>query len=192
MRYKKWHTQYWNDEAVFWAKIQNQQKISLLSWTQSNIWKWLFWHLLDPYLQSANIWYSEWIHTYYEWIFHCDDDVSDIRRGMTSAMTNTGQKKENDNIIWHFLFFKQAFWTVFQIPKVLQSFFILQPDFFVWPLRWGLEILMPVWSWWHIWCQESQPAWGTAQLPKCTTVPTCSHKVLLLVQEDLQHFNAVW
>lgn len=103
-----------------------------------------------------------------------------------------GKKKENDNIIWHFLFFKQAFWTVFQIPKVLQSFFILQPDFFVWPLRWGLEILMPVWSWWHIWCQESQPAWGTAQLPKCTTVPTCSHKVLLLVQEDLQHFNAVW
>lgn len=130
---------------------------------------------------------NEYIHIMNEYF-----TVSDIRRGMTSAMTNTGQKKENDNIIWHFLFFKQAFWTVFQIPKVLQSFFILQPDFFVWPLRWGLEILMPVWSWWHIWCQESQPAWGTAQLPKCTTVPTCSHKVLLLVQEDLQHFNAVW
>lgn len=130
---------------------------------------------------------NEYIHIMNEYF-----TVSDIRRGMTSAMTNTGQKKENDNIIWHFLFFKQAFWTVFQIPKVLQSFFILQPDFFVWPLRWGLEILMPVWSWRHIWCQESQPAWGTAQLPKCTTVPTCSHKVLLLVQEDLQHFNAVW
>lgn len=69
---------------------------------------------------------NEYIHIMNEYF-----TVSDIRRGMTSAMTNTRQKKENDNIIWHFLFFKQAFWTVFQIPKVLQSFFILQPDFFV-------------------------------------------------------------
>lgn len=63
---------------------------------------------------------------------------------------------------------------------------------FVLVLTLGQWSLVPVWSWWYSWCQESQPACCTTQLPKCTTVPTCSHQLLLLVSEDLQHFNAVW